>query len=133
MTGIAYERLRGLGIKEKKIDEYIELLGSAHNMESLKRECGRREYGAGAMQVIAPLFREMYLQNSYVRDEAIEQLGNLGVPHGEVVKYFTEMGNFPSTIFHAENQNIQLKTRLRFIEKAEEFMLKTLKEYVGVG
>lgn len=133
MAKTTSELLKELGVKENDIEELIEILSKAHDMESLKHECGRREYGAGAMQVIAPLFREMYLQNSYVRGEAIKQLGNLGVPHGEVVKYFTEMGNFPSTIFHLENQNIQLKTRLGFIEKAEEFMLQELKKYIGVG
>ena len=126
------ELLRTLGVNEILIDDYVGFFTGSDNVEELNEKV-KKSYNSTAVRVMAPLFSEIYKRNPVIRDEAISQLSNLGVPVEEIKEYFTENGN-PSAILKLQNEEvISFKTSERFVKKAEEFMLYTIKQHLGIG
>lgn len=123
-------KLKELGIKEKDISLYVDILTKADSFEELKRQCGLHHLGAGAHQLLHPVFAPLY-KNAEYREKLMKNTENFGIPQEEIETYFSEFKSQP-ICFNFSNEDIPLEKRLKFTAKADSLVLEVVKEYLGL-
>lgn len=124
-------KLRELGIKEKDISLYIDILTKSDSFEELKHQGGLHQLGAGAQQFLDSVFVLLYKNNAEYRKRLMVETGEFGISQEEREVYFLHYKSQPSP-FHSRNKDMLLEKRLQFIAKADSLVLEVVKEYLGL-
>ena len=126
------KKLKELGAKDQDIPDLIEIFANSSDIDTFREEIGKKHWGAGYLQVLDPLFKEIYLKDKHVQEEMHEALQKFGISKKGLDEYFTSHIKHGDLFIHTTHEEIPLKERLQFLEESNGLMYKILKKYLEI-
>ena len=137
----AVKNLRSLGVfpdtpeNPNSVRENAEIFKKCTTLYAIGEEAGKRHWGCGSGQFIyfhlgALLKREPEYKSRFL-EEAEKQLSGLGISAQHIDEYF-ELGTDPGLVFtfrYEEQYNAYV--RVLFYEKADQFALDKMRQWLG--
>jgi hypothetical protein len=125
------ERMQALGVDPKIADA----LYSAASLIEVNQRIPSLEIMGDARQILMYTFQALAKTDATMKTRAEAALAplatKLGLPNDFVWGYLTRMGDYPGIVFDARyGDKVKKPDQNKFREAAEQFMLKTVREYL---
>ncbi len=134
------ERLRTLGVfpdtpqSPNSVRENANILAQCATLDEIGSEVATRRFSVSAGQFVFYHLQALLQQHDYEQGfmaHAKEKLGGLGIQPAHIAEYFQSTN--PGLVFDLKHEDVYGRTeRDAFYEKANQFALDSLREWMGI-
>jgi hypothetical protein len=126
------EKLKALNVFPDTVNDNAEIFLKVQNEEDIEREMTERHTSCGHEQYIFFHFHSLLKLQPEILKEAEEKLGNSDISINHVREYM-QAEQQPSLLLALRHDDkYPYEVRERFREKANQFALDKIKEYLGI-
>ena len=134
------EKLRTLQVfldtpeQPNSVRENAEIFEKCTSLEDIRKEASKRHWGCGSGQFVYFHLRSLLKDQEYKTEfleDAKRQLGGLGISLEHIEDYY-QSGVDPGCIFTSRyEEQYSLDVRVNFYDKANQFALNKMREWLG--